>query len=106
MLAMSSNFGPSGPDLPGALGSPPVRLTPGTRVGALTKWCPSWALEGWLRCSGLGTPGWGRDVAIQVLSEALGGDGAFLERFDREAKLTAAASALRDRSSLAVSSRP
>ncbi|MGO9066460.1 MAG: protein kinase domain-containing protein, partial [Myxococcaceae bacterium] len=29
----------------------------------------------------------GRDVAIKVVSEALGGDGAFLERFDREAKL-------------------
>jgi eukaryotic-like serine/threonine-protein kinase len=31
----------------------------------------------------------GRDVAIKVVSEALGGDGAFLERFDREAKLAA-----------------
>jgi eukaryotic-like serine/threonine-protein kinase len=31
----------------------------------------------------------GRDVAIKVVSEALGGDEAFLERFDREAKLAA-----------------
>jgi eukaryotic-like serine/threonine-protein kinase len=31
----------------------------------------------------------GRDVAIKVVSEALGGDGAFLERFEREAKLAA-----------------
>jgi eukaryotic-like serine/threonine-protein kinase len=31
----------------------------------------------------------GRDVAIKVVSEALGADGAFLERFDREAKLAA-----------------
>src|SRR5450631_3461805 len=29
----------------------------------------------------------GRDVAIKVVSEALGADGAFLERFEREAKL-------------------
>jgi eukaryotic-like serine/threonine-protein kinase len=29
----------------------------------------------------------GRDVAIKVVSEALGSDGAFLERFEREAKL-------------------
>jgi serine/threonine protein kinase len=29
----------------------------------------------------------GRDVAIKVVSEAMGGDGAFLERLDREAKL-------------------
>jgi eukaryotic-like serine/threonine-protein kinase len=29
----------------------------------------------------------GRDVAIKVVSEALGTDGAFLERFEREAKL-------------------
>jgi eukaryotic-like serine/threonine-protein kinase len=31
----------------------------------------------------------GREVAIKVVSDALGGDGAFLERFDREAKLAA-----------------
>jgi eukaryotic-like serine/threonine-protein kinase len=31
----------------------------------------------------------GRDVAIKVVSEALGADGAFLERFEREAKLAA-----------------
>jgi eukaryotic-like serine/threonine-protein kinase len=31
----------------------------------------------------------GRDVAVKVVSEALGGDGAFLERFNREAKLAA-----------------
>ncbi len=31
----------------------------------------------------------GRDVAIKVVSETLGADGAFLERFDREAKLAA-----------------
>ena len=31
----------------------------------------------------------GRDVAIKVVSEALGTDGAFLERFEREAKLAA-----------------
>jgi serine/threonine protein kinase len=31
----------------------------------------------------------GRDVGIKVVLEALGGDGAFLERFGREAKLAA-----------------
>src|SRR5450631_4278551 len=31
----------------------------------------------------------GREVAIKVVSEALGGDGAFLERFEREGKLAA-----------------
>jgi eukaryotic-like serine/threonine-protein kinase len=31
----------------------------------------------------------GREVAIKVVSEALGADGAFLERFDREARLAA-----------------
>jgi eukaryotic-like serine/threonine-protein kinase len=31
----------------------------------------------------------GREVAIKVMSEALGTDGAFLERFEREAKLAA-----------------
>src|SRR5450755_253342 len=31
----------------------------------------------------------GRDVAIKVVSEALGADAAFLERFEREAKLAA-----------------
>ena len=29
----------------------------------------------------------GREVAVKVVSEALGGDGAFVERFEREAKL-------------------
>jgi serine/threonine-protein kinase len=29
----------------------------------------------------------GRDVALKVVSEALGADGAFLERFEREARL-------------------
>jgi serine/threonine protein kinase/tetratricopeptide (TPR) repeat protein len=34
----------------------------------------------------------GREVAIKVMSEALGGDGSFLERFDREARLAGSVS--------------
>jgi hypothetical protein len=65
-----------------------VRLTPGTRVGP-------YEIVALLGAGGMAEvyrardTRLGRDVAIKVVSEALGGDGAFLERFDREAKLAA-----------------
>src|SRR5450432_3945551 len=68
-----------------------MRLTPGTRVGPYEV------------VALLGTGGMaevyrardtrlGRDVAIKVVSEDLAGDGALLERFEREAKLAASLS--------------
>src|SRR5271165_3504724 len=77
-----------GPRTRPALRSPPVRLTPGTRVGP-------YEVVSLLGAGGMAEvyrakdTRLGRDVAIKVVSEALGGDGAFLERFDREAKLAA-----------------
>jgi serine/threonine protein kinase len=71
-----------------ALRSRPVRLTPGTRVGP-------YEVVSLLGAGGMAEvyrakdTRLGRDVAIKVVSEALGGDAAFLERFDREAKLAA-----------------
>jgi serine/threonine protein kinase len=65
-----------------------VRLTPGTRVGP-------YEVLALLGAGGMAEvyrakdSRLGREVAIKVVSEALGGDGAFLERFDREAKLAA-----------------
>jgi len=65
-----------------------VRLTPGTRVGP-------YEVVALLGAGGMAEvyrakdTRLGREVAIKVVSEALGGDGAFLERFDREAKLAA-----------------
>jgi eukaryotic-like serine/threonine-protein kinase len=70
------------------LRSPPVRLTPGTRVGP-------YEVVALLGAGGMAEvyrakdTRLGRDVAIKVVSEALGADGAFLERFEREAKLAA-----------------
>ena len=63
-----------------------MRLTPGSRVGPYEV------------VALLGTGGMaevyrakdtrlGRDVALKVMSEALGGDGPLVERFGREAKL-------------------
>jgi eukaryotic-like serine/threonine-protein kinase len=65
-----------------------VRLTPGSRVGP-------YEVVSLLGAGGMAEvyrakdTRLGRDVAIKVVSEALGGDAAFLERFDREAKLAA-----------------
>jgi eukaryotic-like serine/threonine-protein kinase len=65
-----------------------VRLTPGTRVGP-------YEVVSLLGAGGMAEvyrakdTRLGRDVAVKVVSEALGGDGAFLERFNREAKLAA-----------------
>ena len=65
-----------------------MRLTPGTRVGP-------YEVVALLGAGGMAEvyrakdTRLGREVAIKVVSEALGGDGAFLERFDREAKLAA-----------------
>ena len=65
-----------------------VRLTPGTRVGP-------YEVGALLGAGGMAEvyrakdTRLGRDVAVKVVSEALGGDEAFLERFDREAKLAA-----------------
>jgi tRNA A-37 threonylcarbamoyl transferase component Bud32 len=65
-----------------------MRLTPGTRVGP-------YEVVALLGAGGMAEvyrardTRLGRDVAIKVVSEALGSDGAFLERFDREAKLAA-----------------
>src|SRR5277367_3498601 len=70
------------------LRSSPVRLTPGTRVGP-------YEVVALLGEGGMAVvyrakdTRLGREVAIKVVSEALGGDEAFLERFDREAKLAA-----------------
>src|SRR5271163_1266774 len=66
-----------------------MRLTPGTRVGP-------YEVVALLGAGGMAEvyrakdTRLGRDVAIKVVSEALGADGAFLERFEREAKLAAA----------------
>jgi eukaryotic-like serine/threonine-protein kinase len=66
-----------------------VRLTPGTRIGP-------YEVVALLGAGGMAEvyrakdTRLGRDVAIKVVSEALGADGAFLERFEREAKLAAA----------------
>src|SRR5271165_2520595 len=63
-----------------------MRLTPGTHVGP-------YEVVALLGAGGMAEvyrakdTRLGRDVAIKVVSEALGGDGAFLERFEREAKL-------------------
>jgi eukaryotic-like serine/threonine-protein kinase len=65
-----------------------VRLTPGTRIGP-------YEVVALLGAGGMAEvyrakdTRLGRDVAIKVVSEALGADGAFLERFEREAKLAA-----------------
>jgi eukaryotic-like serine/threonine-protein kinase len=65
-----------------------VRLTPGTRVGP-------YEVVALLGAGGMAEvyrakdTRLGREVAIKVVSETLGRDGAFLERFDREAKLAA-----------------
>jgi eukaryotic-like serine/threonine-protein kinase len=65
-----------------------VRLTPGTRVGP-------YEVVALLGAGGMAEvyrakdTRLGRDVAIKVVSEALGTDAAFLERFEREAKLAA-----------------
>jgi serine/threonine protein kinase len=63
-----------------------VRLTPGTRVGP-------YEVVALLGAGGMAEvyrakdTRLGRDVAIKVVSEALGADEAFLERFEREARL-------------------
>ena len=63
-----------------------MRLTAGTRVGP-------YEVQALLGAGGMAEvyrardTRLGRDVAIKVVSEALGSDGAFLERFQREAKL-------------------
>jgi eukaryotic-like serine/threonine-protein kinase len=68
-----------------------VRLTPGTRVGP-------YEVVALLGAGGMAEvyrardTRLGRDVAIKVVSEMLGTDRAFLERFDREAKLAASLS--------------
>src|SRR5271166_5938737 len=65
-----------------------MRLTPGTHVGP-------YEVVALLRAGGMAEvyrakdTRLGRDVAIKVVSETLGADGAFLERFEREAKLAA-----------------
>jgi eukaryotic-like serine/threonine-protein kinase len=65
-----------------------VRLTPGTRVGP-------YEVVALLGAGGMAEvyrakdTRLGREVAIKVVSEALGGDAALLERFEREAKLAA-----------------
>jgi eukaryotic-like serine/threonine-protein kinase len=65
-----------------------VRLTPGTRVGP-------YEVVALLGAGGMAEvyrakdTRLGRDVAIKVVSEALGADAAFLERFEREARLAA-----------------
>ncbi len=64
----------------------PVRLTPGTRVGP-------YEVVALLGAGGMAEvyrakdTRLGREVAIKFVSEALGGDGASLERFEREAKV-------------------
>jgi eukaryotic-like serine/threonine-protein kinase len=68
-----------------------VRLTPGTRVGP-------YEVVSLLGAGGMAEvyrakdTRLGREVAIKVVSEALGGDAAFLERFEREGKLAASLS--------------
>jgi len=63
-----------------------VRLTPGTRVGP-------YEVVALLGAGGMAEvyrakdTRLGREVAIKVVSEALGGDGGSLERFEREAKV-------------------
>jgi eukaryotic-like serine/threonine-protein kinase len=63
-----------------------VRLTPGTRVGP-------YEVVALLGAGGMAEvyrakdTRLGRDVALKMVSEALGADAAFLERFEREAKL-------------------
>ena len=63
-----------------------MRLTPGTRVGP-------YEVVALLGAGGMAEvyrakdTRLGRDVAIKVMSEALGADGPLLERFEREAKL-------------------
>ncbi|HMK73039.1 MAG TPA: protein kinase, partial [Myxococcaceae bacterium] len=63
-----------------------MRLTAGTRVGP-------YEVQALLGAGGMAEvyrardTRLGRDVAIKVVSEALGSDGAFLERFQREARL-------------------
>src|SRR5277367_5049126 len=65
-----------------------MRLTPGTRVGP-------YEVVALIGAGGMAEvyrakdTRLGREVAIKVVSEALGTDGAFLERFEREGKLAA-----------------
>jgi eukaryotic-like serine/threonine-protein kinase len=69
-----------------ALRLPPVRLTPGTRVGP-------YEVVALLGAGGMAEVYRARDgrlerdVAIKVMSEVLSADGPLLERFEREAKL-------------------
>ena len=64
----------------------PVRLTPGIRVGP-------YEVVALLGAGGMGEvyrardTRLGRDVAIKFVAEAVGGDGASLERFEQEAKV-------------------
>ena len=64
----------------------PVRLTPGT-------WLGPYEVVALLGAGGMAEvyrakeTRLGREVSIKVVSEALGGDGASLERFEREAKV-------------------
>jgi serine/threonine protein kinase len=65
-----------------------VRLIPGTRVGPYEV-VALLGVGGMAEVYRAKDPRLGREVAIKVVSEALGADGAFLERFEREAKLAA-----------------